>query len=90
MGAALAWFRERYTHDSAPGEHADLDGLFTHLNVGYRWMPSQDVRFYVEPWGFLGTYLTRSRGPITVGDSTFKELPVAFNIAIRIGYDFAL
>jgi len=25
-----------------------------------------------------------------VGDQTFQELPVAFNIAIRIGYDFAL
>ena len=90
LGLALAYFRRTYTRDGAPGESVQQNGWFTHLNVGYRWFPWRTAGFYIEPWGFLGTFITKSTSDVDVGGATYSALPVSFSVDVRLGWDFAL
>lgn len=85
VGGSLRYLRYRYTHDDAPGQHADQTVLSPEVIAAYQWHPF-DNGFYVQPWLALGVALLH-RGTATVGAHRYDELPVSPFFTVNLGWE---
>jgi hypothetical protein len=73
-------------HDSSPAE-STFDQVYLFPTVAYRWFPFEGVGFFLKPFVSAGLPLL-SRGDVTVGARSFKQLSVFPLATAVIGFQF--